>query len=122
TEVFAIGGPAARSYTDATPVLGVDRHDTAVRVAEEFFDAPLRFGVARRDDFADALTGGAHIAKLDGPVLLSPTDGLPDVVIDYVCGLAPDIDYAFLYGGQAALGAEVFDRLEQIVVQGAGCS
>lgn len=64
----AVGGPAARAYPEAEALAGVDRVETAVRVAERFRPSPSHVGLARADDFADAVTGEAHIAELAGPI------------------------------------------------------
>lgn len=43
-----------------------DYYKPAVMVAEIFFEDPPMIGVARGDEFADALTGGAHATLLGG--------------------------------------------------------
>lgn len=120
-DLYAVGGPAAAQYTDATPIVGASRTETAVQVAEAFFDSPTAVGMARQDEFADALTGGAHIARQNGPVLLTASEDLPDVVVDYVCGLE-DLAQVFVYGGTAAVGDVVFDEVDAILGGTGGCA
>ena len=117
-EVFAVGGPAARAYPGVTAVFGPSREETAIAVAEEFFESPTVVGLARRDRFADALTGGAHIAGHGGPMLLTPQDHLHAAVIEYLC--AGHVLGAFLYGGEAALTADVADAVP-LMLDGTGC-
>src|SRR5690606_19349006 len=58
TDLWGIGGPAARPYPEAEELIGEDRVETAVKVADAFFDAPSSVGVAVAEKFPDALTGG----------------------------------------------------------------
>ncbi len=119
-EVYAVGGPAARPYDEATAVVGSGRRETAVAVANEFFDSPDVVGLARQggvgDDtdtaFADALTGGAHAAANNGPILLTQTEELAPVVQGYVLANADSIFVGYLYGGTAALSADVHAQLQ----------
>ncbi len=110
--VFAVGGPAAAAFPTATPVVGSDRYDTAIKVAEALFDQPTVAGVARGDAFPDALSGGAHIGALGGPMLLSQTDTLTPGVEAYVCSLDA-AGQLYLYGGTAALSGGVLSSLQQ---------
>ncbi|HEX2028147.1 MAG TPA: cell wall-binding repeat-containing protein [Nitriliruptorales bacterium] len=117
---YAVGGPAARPYPDATAVVGPTREETAVEVAGTFFSAPTVVGVARRDVFADALAGGAHIARLGGPILLTPSTVLHESPQGYLCAHAEQIDGAYVYGGRAAISAEVVDAIAARIA-GRGC-
>ena len=99
---FGIGGPAAAAYPDATPIVGTGREATSVLVAEAFFDEPTRIGLARSDEFADALAGGVHSALSGGPVTLTPSTELHPAVQDYVCGTASLVE-GYVYGGDAAV-------------------
>jgi putative cell wall-binding protein len=67
--VYAIGGPAAAADGAATRIVGADRMSTAASVASTFFTAPLSLGVASGATFADAMSGGAYLARLGGPIL-----------------------------------------------------
>lgn len=117
---YGIGGPAARAYPDAMPVFGPSREETAVAVAEEFFrDDPEIVGLARRDVFADALTGGVHAVFHGAPMLLTPSDQLHPAVAAYIC--AHEIAGAYLYGGTAALSQAVEDQVGE-VLSGEGCT
>lgn len=117
-EVVAVGGPAARPYDDAEPVFGANRVATAVEVAERFFADPPVAGLVRQggpgDDtdpaFADGLSGGAHIARLGGPVLLTPSWQLHATPEAYLAGQADTLGTAYLYGGDAALEATVAEQ------------
>lgn len=101
--VSAVGGPAARAHPEATAVFGATREATAVAVAETFFTAPEVVGLARRDDFPDALTGGAHVGSLGGPMLLTPTDALHGEPSGFLCATADTLAGGFIYGGTQAV-------------------
>lgn len=77
-------------------------------------------GVARGDEFPDALTGGTHAAILGGPVLLTPTDALDAGLAAYACTNRGSIETGFVYGGPQAISpatlAAIADRLN-----GVGC-
>lgn len=119
-EVFAVGGPAATAYPDATPIVGATREGTAVAVAEAFFSDPVVAGIARRDGFADALAGGVDAARRGGPLLITPTDGLSADVAAYLCG-TDTVETAVVYGGEAAVSAVVVDAVADAIA-GDGCA
>lgn len=119
-QVFAIGGPAARAYPDATSVFGATRDHTAVEVATRFFDSPEVIGLARRDDFPDALTGSAHIGQLSGPMLLTATAALHEVTAAYLCNNAASIHSAYTYGGAAAVSEQALQLVGNLI-DGTGC-
>jgi hypothetical protein len=99
---IAIGGPAARAHPEAEAISGPEREATAVAVARRFHpDAPAAVGLSRSDGFADALTGGAHVGAVGGPVLLTSTTRLGPAVAAYLCTIRPE--RAYLYGGTAAI-------------------
>ena len=60
---FAIGGAAAMAFPDVEGIFGATRFETAVMVAERFFEAPRIVGLATGLNFADALTGGTLIGR-----------------------------------------------------------
>lgn len=113
-QLWAVGGPAARAYPDLTPVTGSSRDATAVAVAETFYDGPATVGFARLDAFPDALTGGAHIARKPGPLLLTQPTFVPDVVRDYVCG-QDTLAQAYVYGGTAAVSNAAFNEVVAMI-------
>jgi len=113
-DLYAIGGQAADAVPDARDVAGDDRYETAVMVAERFFDDPRNVGVASGLVFADALPGSAHIAERSGPMLLVD-DSLPDVVEDYLEDDAATITTAHVYGGRSAVRESVLDDIEDAI-------
>ena len=118
--VYAIGGPAARAHPSATPVVGATRAETGVKVAEEFFDDPTVMGLAVSTNFPDALAGGAHMARLGGPLLLSNGTALDGVVNTWICANAPSLTSLYVYGGVGAVSADVFSAAAARI-DGTGC-
>lgn len=119
-ERVAVGGPAAAAHPDADELVGADREATAVLVAERFFDAPTAVGVARLDLFADALAGGAVMARRGGPVLLTATTSLPEVTSQHLCSVGMGLDRATVLGGPAAVDDTVLATIRERV-RDTGC-
>jgi hypothetical protein len=105
--VFAVGGAAAAAYPTATPIVGADRFDTSAMLAERFFDGPSVVAVSNGANYPDALSGGAHIGTLGGPLLLVLPTELPQPTEDYLVGNASTIDRAVVYGGTGAVNEVV---------------
>ena len=109
-DLIAIGAAAATAHPDADAVTGPTRFETAVAVAERFFPAPTVVGIARGDEFADALSGGALVGRPTigpGPMLLVASDDLPDVAADWLAANAATITRALVFGGDAAVAPSV---------------
>lgn len=108
TRRYALGGPAALADPTADPIVGADRYDTAVRVAEQLFARAPTIGVASGAAFPDALAGGAHIAVAGGPMLLvAPNGSLPAPVYTYARAHTAQVHDAYLYGGPAAISEAI---------------
>ncbi len=74
-------------------------------VAEAFFTDPSAVGIAVSTKFPDALTGGAHIARRGGPMLLTPPTSMDTSLGTYLCGNEVSIAETILYGGEAVIDA-----------------
>ncbi|MEE8600096.1 cell wall-binding repeat-containing protein [Euzebya tangerina] len=118
-QVAAVGALAVAAYPSAEAVAGASREGTSVAVAERWFVDPGVVGLARSSVFADALTGGPHMARLYGPLLLTPDDALDPDVAAYVCSES-DVAGWFTYGGSDAVSDSVVDDLSDRV-SGTGC-
>lgn len=112
---YAVGGPAARAYPSVSPIVGSDRVATSVAVARTFFPSPGAVGLARSDGFADALTGGAHIGRKAGPLLLTHTAALHSASAAYLAEHGEEIYGGYVYGGEAALSAAVLNALRATI-------
>lgn len=110
-EVVTIGRTAAQAYPGRRTHAADDDAGTSVAVAQAYAQDAEAVGIARVDVFADALAGGAHIARGEGPVLLSDRDRLPSAVAEHLRAHAEQLATAVLYGGTGALS----ERVEQEV-------
>ena len=72
---------------------------------------PSFVGVANLVTFPDGLTGGAHIAALGGPLLLTAQQTLSPEVEAYLTANAGTIALAYVYGGDAAIAPGVRDAI-----------
>ncbi|WDZ86101.1 cell wall-binding repeat-containing protein [Micromonospora cathayae] len=76
------GATAAQPY-DAIPLYGDSRWETALLTAWTFFGGQNHIGVTTGMNWPDALAGGALMASLDGPLLLTyGTDDVPGYEVE----------------------------------------
>jgi putative cell wall-binding protein len=113
--VYAVGGPAATADGGAIRVVGADRISTAAAVASTFFTAPLTVGVASGATFADAMSGGAYLARLGGPVLLTYPTSLPASTSNYLSAVRAGLASSSLFGGSAAISTSVQTTIDQLL-------
>lgn len=102
-QLFAVGGPAAAAAPTATPLVGANRYDTSRIVATFFFLNPSRIGITTGENFPDALSGGANMALVGGPLLLTPPGGLAAETAQYLTANAGTIVVGAVYGGRLAV-------------------
>jgi putative cell wall-binding protein len=114
-QTYAVGGPAAAAIPSARPLVGADRYRTNIAVAEAFFPAPSVVGVATGLDFPDALSGGAAIAFLNGPMLLSDPARVPEPVRAYLEARGESVEHALLFGGVRALSEDLRSEIQGLV-------
>ena len=113
---FAIGGPSAAADPSATAVVGFDRYDTGRKTALRFFSGPTVVGLASGTNFPDAMSGGAHIGKKGGPLLLTDPFTLSGPTDAYLKANAASIATIFVYGGLAAVSNPVAAQAQADIV------
>lgn len=106
----AVGRPVVERLRRLVPNVvrraGEDRYATAAAVSEGWTgDSVDTVLVACGTDFPDGLAAGAAAASLRAPVLLAPTDRVPDTTWEEYRRLAPR--RVVLVGGSAVLSADV---------------
>lgn len=84
---------------------GSDRVVTAVVLSQRAFAAADAAVLARADIFADAVTGSSLAAEVNGPLLLTPTDGVRQEVLDELDRLG--VETVYVLGGEDALSSDV---------------
>ncbi len=108
---------ALRPYTagSVTRLSGADRFETAVAVSRASFSpaVPVVY-VATATNFPDALAGAAVAGMQGGPVLLTSTTSLPDVVRAELARLRPW--RVVVLGGTGAVSSAVSRALAGYVV------
>ena len=114
--VVAVGGAAVQAVgavpgaaAAARQISGKDRYDTARQVARMFaLNAPI--GVATGLQFPDAMTGGAYMASVGGPLILtdplSETAGVGGTSLA-VLRVAGTTSAVSIFGGDAAVSPGV---------------
>jgi hypothetical protein len=93
-----------------TRLSGIDRDATAVSASRVSFPAARSAGavvLASNAGFPDALAGTPLAVASDGPLLLTPPDGLDPAVAAEITRVLPPGDPVYLLGGDAALSADV---------------
>ena len=113
--VSVLGGPGAvseRALSDVRALgfavrrlQGPSRVETALAIAEAVTPAPQRVLLARADQWADAVTGGAFAAVAGVPLLLTQFDSLHPAVAAWIAAKRPA--EVVLLGGEGALSSAV---------------
>ena len=118
--IVVLGGPAvvgdevvaalAAYAPTVTRIAGATRYETAAAVSAAAFapGVPIAF-VATGTNFPDALVGAAAGARLGGPVLLVPADGIPEPVAAELSRLAPA--RIRVLGGSGVIGDATLEAL-----------
>ncbi len=123
-------GPFATTPDPETAALrlsGASRVDTAIAVSQEDFTDGGAAGVvlARADIFPDALVAAPLAVAIEGPLLLTPSFAVAQVVEDEIQRVLPAGGTVYLSGGTAALSDDVRDEIEALgytVVRVSGAS
>ncbi|OAA86354.1 cell wall-binding repeat-containing protein [Clostridium coskatii] len=96
-----------------TRIGGVDRYDTAVKIAQygwKTADTVFIAGAENDRDFADAIAGTPLAYDMDAPILLTRAAALPDNVSSEITALfAKDI---VILGGTAVVSQDIEDGLK----------
>ncbi len=124
--VYPVGGAANKAAKTLHSVpagnlkldklVGADRYATAALVAREFFGStgtPHLYGLATGGNWADALSGGAAMGTLDGPLLLTDTKSLPAATRGFLHdeAVGGSSETGLVFGGTAAVSNAVFNSL-----------
>ena len=132
--VFLLGGSAALSPTIASALGalgyaivrfdGIDRFDTAMRIARDGLNNPTNLFVADGLNFPDALGAGAAAAKQGGAVLLSAGSSPVAITSSYI-STRPSLSLTTVGGpaaaaypaGQAVVGVDRYDTSAQLAAR-----
>jgi hypothetical protein len=118
TEIVTIGGPGDAalhaayiggqlpswpSQISRLKLTGADRYETALLVAQAFFNSNTDAAVATGATWPDALSGGAMVGHRGGPLLLTDPAGISGGVLNYLGSQSASLFALHLLGGTAAL-------------------
>ncbi|GAA2019308.1 hypothetical protein GCM10009839_14670 [Catenulispora yoronensis] len=119
--VGVVGGPAVAAIKTIpgsadlySASFGNDRYETAAMLADKF-PHNVTVGVATGLQFPDALTGGAYMASIGGPLLLSDPTALSDATakkLGLIYTTTPEVD---IFGGEKAVTPAVANAIATLV-------
>ena len=111
-KVVAVGGPAVaaaeRSVHLDEKQVGVDRYETAEKVASAYFPPnPGRIAVATGKDFPDATLAASLTARTGSPLVLTRTDTLTKPTTQFLTRNRASVRKVDVVGGKAAVTEKV---------------
>jgi putative cell wall-binding protein len=116
--VYAVGGPAAAASPDSISYIGVDRYQTASKLADAFFQfipstmgRVQNVGVASGENFPDAMVAGGFMANSNGPLLLTQQASLNGFTSAYLYSQRDWVNNAFVFGGPVAVAPGVASQV-----------
>lgn len=115
-DVVAVGGNAAASLKGyggpgkVSQVVGVNRYQTAVKVAEQFAPGAKYAAVVSGGQFADALGAAAFAARNGGVLLLTPGSTLDEGTANHLSD--SPLEGAYVVGGEKAVSGPAFKGVE----------
>ena len=80
-------------------------------MATKFFPSSAVVGVPTGTRFPDALAGGAQLALIGAPLLLSNLASVPTSTSNYLNADHSVLTNVYVYGGTAVLGTNVVSQL-----------
>ena len=122
--VAAIGGQALTALNglpgltwgvNAAGEKGIDRFDTA-RLVAATFPASAPIGIATGLAFPDALTGGAYMASVGGPLILTAPTVESDATVIAVARVAKTTTSVSVFGGSNAVADAIGNTITGVVV------
>ncbi|GAA1628966.1 cell wall-binding repeat-containing protein [Georgenia ruanii] len=118
--VYAVGGPAAAAVGGQVKadnkLVGIDRFETATKVAGKFFPSPTVVGLANGLDYPDAIVAGAYLGA-DGPLLLTRANELPGVTATYLKDKVAANVTATIFGGKGVVADSVSTSISDAIGQ-----
>lgn len=111
-KVVAVGGPAVAAAEKSVHLdekqVGVDRYETAEKVASAYFPPnPGRIAVATGKDFPDATLAASLTARTGSPLVLTRTDTLTKPTTQFLSRNRASVRKVDVVGGKAAVTEKV---------------
>lgn len=113
SDVIVSSSPPDPTFTPTVVRLaGSDRYATSIAISSKFTpNVPVVF-IANGLGFPDALTASAAAAKMGGPLLLTPSNNLPNNIRAEIERLNPA--RIIVVGGEGVISNQVFNQLKTI--------
>lgn len=105
-----IGDKLRQNGVTVSRISGSNRFATSVEVAKKLFPQNKVFVVADGLNFPDSLVGAPLAAKYGGTLLLTNSNGLPDVISGYLNSAKPT--HMIVLGGNNSVSASVYNALD----------
>lgn len=102
---------AAPLTAEVTRIYGATRIETAIRISQEGWKESGTVLLARSDAFPDSLVSVPLSKRYDAPILLTPSQGLPEEVLTEIKRLKAE--HVILLGGSGVMGNALSDTLEK---------
>ena len=106
------GGTTARREVTAVRIGGVDRYETAAKLAAGRSSSSRTVIVVSGTSFADGLAAAGLTDRGRTPILLTAPDSLPSATAAYIA--ARNVSNVIVIGGTAAVSEAVFEQLDAI--------
>ncbi|MEU9505659.1 cell wall-binding repeat-containing protein [Micromonospora sp. NPDC048170] len=107
SDIYGVGlwGDIATRPYNGIPLAGADRFETALLIAWSFFGGQNHIGVATGMNWPDALAGGALMASLDAPLMLTPGNApaVGDAVIELSDEMSGSVQTGLIFGSAAVV-------------------
>ncbi len=75
-----------KKFAEVNRIAGADRYETSVLVAEQVYVKPKHVVIASGEVFPDAIVGAPYAAKKGYPIVLSRSNNISDVAMEYILG------------------------------------
>lgn len=95
---------------------GGDRIETSLRISQAGWDTAQVVVLATSEDYPDALTAAPLAGKYHAPILLTPSEYLPNTVGDEIKRLKPR--KIVLIGGEKAISAQIEESIRSLNMSG----
>ncbi len=118
TAVTEAAVESALGASKVTRVGGVDRYDTAAKIADHGVAHGMRWdglGIATGADYPDALSGGAMLGSFDSVLLLTKPTSLANVARLRITKNKADINTVSFIGGTAAVSQSVRNEVARLI-------
>jgi hypothetical protein len=106
TGVWAVGGNAITATADRADTAalgGANRFAVAATVADTFFSGPSITGLADGRNWPDAVSGGATMARMGQPIMLTNGANYAPGLREHIDGARGSIDMVLAFGGTASV-------------------